>query len=49
METFQEKVQNLIITYIKQTVADHNNLRISDEKLLYALRNLLKHDEWYDN
>lgn len=49
METFQEKIQNLIITHVKQTVADHNNLRITDEKLLYTLKNLLRHDEYPNN
>ena len=48
METFQEKIQKLIITYIKRTIEEHNSLNISDEKLLYTLKNLLKHDE-YDN
>lgn len=48
METFEERIQKLIITYIKRTVEEHNSLKISDEKLLYTLKNLLKHDE-YDN
>ena len=48
METFQERVQKLIITYIKRAVDEHNSLQCSDEKLLYTLKNLLQHDE-YDN
>ena len=45
MTQFQENIQSLLVIEIKEIIKKHNNLEITDNALLYCLKQILKYNK----
>ena len=45
MTEFQENIQSLLVLEIKEITKKHNNLEITDNALLYRLKQILKYNK----